>query len=218
MKSIILRDIRLALRAGGGLGQALGFFVIFVVLVPFGIGDDQALNARLAPGLLWIGALLSALLTLERIFYADWQDGSLEVIMTSSLPLEAYVLGKMIVHWAMVMMPLVALAPVLAVLLNLEAGAYGMMLLSLFLGAPALSAIGVFAAGLTVSIQRGGLLLSLLVLPLYIPTLMFGATSVRRAAMGFEMSSSLMILAAISLASLAVLPFVTAASLRAIMR
>jgi heme exporter protein B len=214
MRSVIARDLKLALRSGGGFGQAVGFYLILVVLIPFGVGQDQQINGLIAAGVLWIGALLSALLTLERLFQIDYEDGTLDALASSPIPLEAVCLGKMVVHWVTVMVPLICVAPVLAVLLNLPQGAYGVLLLSLIVGTPSLSALGVFGAALTVGIKRGGLLLSLLVLPLYIPTLILGADSVRRAIDGISYETPLILQLALSLVCVACVPFIGQATLR----
>lgn len=214
MKAVIARDLMLALRAGGGFGLALAFFLIVVVLVPIGIGPDTETLRLIAPGTLWIGALLSCLLSLDRIFQLDWEDGALEALAVSSLPFEALVLAKATAHWLTTGLPLVAIAPVLGVLLNLDPQAYAWVIATLLLGTPALSALGTFGAALTVGVKRGGLLMSLLVLPLYVPTLLFGATTVTRAAAGLDPWSSFALLSGLSLATLAVMPFAGAAVLR----
>ena len=175
MIALLTRDLRLAIRAGGGFGLGLAFFLIVVVLVPFGVGPQGTLLSRIAPGILWIGALLACLLSLDRIFALDWEDGSLDLLATAPLPMEGLVSVKALAHWLTTGLPLVLAAPGLGVLLNLPGPGYGWLVLSLALGTPALSVIGTFGAALTVGLKRGGLLLSLLVLPLYVPTLIFGA-------------------------------------------
>ena len=214
MIRLLARDLRLAVRAGGGFGLALAFFLIVVTLVPFGVGPGSDQLAVIAPGVLWIGALLACLLSLDRIFQADFEDGSLDVLATAPLPLEGVTLSKTIAHWLTTGLPLTLVAPVLALLLNLPGQAQGTLFLSLALGTPALSMIGAFGAALTVGLKRGGLLLSLLVLPLYVPTLIFGADAVRRAVDGQSTATPLMLLAIITLGSIALLPFVSAAVLR----
>ncbi|ROU02360.1 heme exporter protein CcmB [Histidinibacterium lentulum] len=218
MKALLLRDIRLAVRAGGGFGLGLAFFLIVVVLVPFGVGPEAAVLTRIAPGILWVAALLAALLSLDRIFALDWEDGALPLLATSPLPLEALALVKAVAHWITTGLPLTLAAPALGFLLNLEPGAYGWLLASLALGTPALSMIGTFGAALTVGLKRGGLLLSLLVLPLYVPTLIFGAEAVRRGAEGLEAGVPLMLMAGITFGALALLPFAAAAALRVNLR
>lgn len=218
MKGLLLRDLRLAFRAGGGFGLGLAFFLIVTVLMPFGIGPETATLARIAPGILWIGALLACLLSLDRIFALDWEDGSLDLLATAPLPLEAVAAVKALAHWITTGLPLVALSPVLAVLLNLPAEGFLWLIASLTLGTPALSAIGSFGAALTVGLRRGGLLMSLLVLPLYVPTLIFGAEAVRRGADGLDAATPLALLAGITLATLAAMPFAAAAALRVNLR
>ena len=214
MIAVLMRDLRLAFRAGGGFGLGLGFFLILAVLVPLGVGPAPQVLAAIAPGVLWVGALLACLLSLDRIFALDHEDGSLDLMATAPVPLEGVVFMKAAAHWLTTGLPLVVAAPVLGVLLNLPAPAYGWLLLSLLLGTPALSMIGAFGAALTVGLKRGGLLLSLLVLPLYVPTLVFGAELVSRGAEGLPVGTPLALLAAITTGSAAVLPFAAAQALR----
>ena len=214
MTALLWRDLRLALRAGGGFGLGLAFFLIVTVLVPFGVGPETALLTRIGPGVLWIGALLACLLSLDRIFALDWEDGSLALLATAPLPMEGIVSIKALAHWLTTGLPLVLAAPVLGVLLNLPPAGYLWVVVSLALGTPALSVIGTFGAALTVGLKRGGLLLSLLVLPLYVPTLIFGAEVARRGAEGLALQSPLLMLAGISFGVIALLPFASAAVLR----
>ena len=218
MKALLLRDIRLAIRAGGGFGLGLAFFLIVVVLVPFGVGPQSELLSRIAAGTLWIGALLACLLSLDRIFALDWEDGSLDLLATAPLPMEAIAAIKALAHWLTTGLPLVLAAPILAVLLNLPTAGYGPLILSLLLGTPALSMIGTFGAALTVGLKRGGLLLSLLVLPLYVPTLIFGAEAARRGVDGFDTTTPMLMLAGITCGTIALLPFAAAAVLRVNLR
>ncbi|MGH1446770.1 MAG: heme exporter protein CcmB [Cognatishimia sp.] len=214
MKALLFRDLQLAMRAGGGFGLGLSFFLIVTVLVPFGVGPESALLSRIAAGVLWIGALLACLLSLDRIFALDWEDGSLDLLATSPLPLEAVCVAKALVHWLTTGLPLTITAPLLGLLLSLPDGGFLWVFISLAVGTPALSFIGMFGAALTVGIKRGGLLLSLLVLPLYVPTLIFGAEIARRGVEGLSVSVPLMLLAGITLGTLALLPFVSALVLR----
>ncbi|EPX76260.1 ABC transporter involved in cytochrome c biogenesis, CcmB subunit [Salipiger mucosus DSM 16094] len=202
------------MRAGGGFGLGLAFFLIVTVLVPFGVGPEASLLSRIAPGVLWIGALLACLLSLDRIFALDWEDGSLDLLATAPLPMEGIVTIKALAHWITTGLPLVLAAPLLGVLLNLPQAGYLWVLVSLALGTPALSVIGTFGAALTVGLKRGGLLLSLLVLPLYVPTLIFGAEVARRGAEGLTVQTPLLMLAGISAGTIALLPFASAAVLR----
>jgi len=215
---MLLRDLRLAFRAGGGFGLGLAFFLILVVLVPFSVGPQSELLSSIAPGILWLGALLACLLSLDRLLALDFEDGSLDVLATAPLPLEAALAMKSLAHWITTGLPLVIAAPFLGILLNLPAQGFGWLVISLLLGTPALSMIGTFGAALTVGIKRGGLLMSLLVLPLYVPTLIFGAEAARRGAVGMDAQTPLFLLAGISLGAIALLPFAAAAALRMTIR
>lgn len=218
MIALLRRDLALAIRAGGGFGLGLAFFLIVIVLIPFGVGPEADILSRIAPGVLWVAALLAALLSLDRIFALDYEDGSLPLLATSPLPLEGVALVKGVAHWVTTGLPLTIAAPALGFLLNLQAEAYGWLLISLALGTPALSMIGVFGAALTVGLRRGGLLLSLLVLPLYVPTLIFGADMVRRGADGLSNTTPMLMLAGITLGCFALLPFAASAALRVNLR
>lgn len=218
MIRLFTRDLTLAFRAGGGFGLGLAFFLIVAVLVPFGVGPESETLSVIAPGILWVGALLACLLSLDRIFQLDFEDGSLDLLATAPIPLEGVVAMKAAAHWVVTGLPLTLAAPVLGILLNLPGPAYGWLVASLALGTPALSMIGAFGAALTVGLKRGGLLLSLLVLPLYVPTLIFGAETVRRGAEGLAVSTPLIMLAGITLATLALIPFAAAAAIRVNLR
>ena len=218
MKALLIRDIRLALRAGGGFGLGLAFFLIVIVMVPFAVGADTGLLSKIAPGVLWIGALLACLLSLDRLLALDFEDGTLDLLATAPLPIEAALSVKALAHWITTGLPLVIAAPVLGVLMNLPTQGSGWLVLSLLLGTPALSVIGTFGAALTVGINRGGLLLSLLVLPLYVPTLIFGAEAARRGAAGADVSTPLLLLAGISAATIALMPIASAAVLKVNLR
>ena len=218
MLALLTRDLRLAFRAGGGFGLGLAFFLLVAVLVPLGVGPEGAVLGRIAPGILWVGALLSCLLSLDRIFALDFEDGSLDLLASAPLPLEGAVAVKALAHWLVTGLPLVLVAPVLGVLLNLPGQGYVWLVISLALGTPALSIIGAFVAALTVGLKRGGLLMSLLVLPLYMPTLIFGAEVVKRGAVGMAVGTPLALLAAITAGSLALLPFAASAAIRVNLR
>ena len=218
MIHVLLRDLKLAFRAGGGFGLALAFFLIVVVLVPFGVGPSANILAPIAPGILWVGALLASLLSLDRIFATDREDGSLDLLATAPLPLEGLVATKALAHWLTTGLPLTLAAPVYGVLLTLPPDGYLWLTLSLLIGTPALSMIGAFGAALTVGLKRGGLLLSILVLPLYVPTLIFGADAVRRGIEDLGPSTPLTILAAITFGTIALLPFAGAGALRVNLR
>ncbi len=218
MIRVFWRDIRLGVRAGGGFGLGLAFFLIVTVLVPFAIGPQSELLTRVAGGILWLGALLACLLSLDRIFQLDFEDGSLDLLATAPVPMEGVVAMKAAAHWVLTGLPLTLAAPVLGLLMNLPGPAYGMLVLSLLLGTPALSVIGAFGAALTVGLKRGGLILSVIVLPLYVPTLIFGAEAVRRAGEGQVAATPLMLMAGITFAAAALLPFAAAAAIRVNLR
>lgn len=214
MIALLLRDMRLAMRAGGGFGLGLAFFLLVAVLVPLGVGPESSTLAKIAPGILWVGALLACLLSLDRLFALDFEDGSLDLLVTAPIPLEGVVAIKALAHWMVTGLPLTLVAPVLGVLLNLPDAGYVWLVVSLALGTPALSVIGAFGAALTVGLKRGGLLLSLLVLPLYVPTLIFGAEAVKRGAEGMATATPLALLAGITAGAAALLPFAAAAAIR----
>ena len=215
MRALLARDLMLAVRAGGGFGLGLAFFLILAVLVPLGVGPEPAVLGRIAPGVVWVGALLACLLSLDRMFALDMEDGSLDLLATAPLPLEGVVVAKAFAHWLVTGVPLALAAPVLGVLLNLPSAGYLPLVLSLLIGTPALSMIGAFGAALTVGLKRGGLLLSLLVLPLYVPTLIFGAEAVKR---GAEGGTALLLLAGVTALAVALLPFAAAAAIRVNLR
>lgn len=214
MTALLLRDLRLSLRAGGGFGLGLAFFLILATLVPLAVGPQPELLAPIAPGILWLGALLACLLSLDRVFALDLEDGSLDLLATAPLPLEGVATVKALAHWLTTGLPLTLLAPGLSLLLFLPPAALPHLVAALALGTPALSWLGTFGAALTVGLKRGSLLLSLLVLPLYIPTLVFGAEVVRRGAEGLSVATPVALLAAITLGCVGLLPFATAAALR----
>lgn len=218
MIALLLRDLKLAMRAGGGFGLGLSFFLIVTVLVPFGVGPESSLLEVIAPGILWLGALLACLLSLDRIFALDWEDGSLDLLATSPLPMEGVVTVKSLAHWLTTGLPLCLAAPLFGLLLNLPEAGYQWLVVSLIVGTPALSVVGTFGAALTVGLKRGGLLLSLLVLPLYVPTLIFGAEVARRGAEGLDVATPLLMLGGITFGTIALLPFASAAVLRVNLR
>ncbi len=211
---LVLRDLRLALRQGGDAAMVVAFFVLTVILFPFGVGPEAELLARIAAGILWVTALLAALLSLERLFQADWEDGSLEALALMPLPLEAQVLAKCLAHWLVAGLPLILIAPLLALLLHLDRAGYPALLLSLLLGTPSLSLVGAMGAALSLGARRGGVLLSLLVLPLYIPVLIFGVAAVEAAIGGFGARPHLLLLGALLAGALVLAPVAAAAALR----
>lgn len=212
--ALIARDSRLALRIGGGPWLGLTFFFAIVTLLPLGVGAKLELLGAAASGFLWLGASLATLLSLDRLFQADLEDGSLEEIALADLPLEAAVLAKGTAHWLTTGLPMAAAAPLFGLLLNLPPPAYGPLIIGLLIGTPALSLIGAIGAALTAGLRRGGLLLSLIVLPLYAPIVIFGAGAAAQAADGFDPAQGLLLLAGLSLAALALAPFAAAAALR----
>jgi heme exporter protein B len=215
--ALLARDLTLARREGGTVGTALGFFVVVVALLPLGLGPDLNLLSRIAGGVLWIALLLAALLSLPRVLETDHQDGSLEVLAAGPLPLEGVVAVKSLAHWLTTGVPLALLAPLLGLMLNLEPGLQPLLVCSMLIGTPAVSFLGAIGAALTLRSRRsGGLLVALLVLPLYVPTLIFGISALGAAALGTGgVAASLAILAAISLAALVLGPLAAGAALRA---
>ena len=216
--ALLSRELRLALRSGGGAGLGLAFFLIVVMLIPFGVGPVPETLAKIAPGTLWIAALLATLLSLDRLFQADFEDGTLDILALSPMPLEGLVAIKALAHWMTTGLPLLIAAPVLGMTLFLPDSGYFWLVASLALGTPALSFLGAIGAALTVGIRRGGLLLSLLVLPLYIPTLIFGSSAVSAAANGTDPLPAFLLMTGITLLTLALTPFAAAAALRMHMR
>ena len=213
--ALLKRDLTLAAREGAALGTALGFYLVVVAMLPLGLGPDLKLLSRIAPGVLWIALLLAALLSLPRMLEADHEDGSLEVMATAPLPLEFAIGAKALAHWITTGIPLALMAPVLGLMLNLDIGLTPMLVATMLAGTPAISFLGSIGAALTLRSRRGGLLLALLVLPLYIPTLIFGISAIGFASLVQDgAGASLLILTAISLASIAAGPFAAAAAVR----
>jgi heme exporter protein B len=213
---LVRRDLRIAWREGAAIGTALGFYVTVVVLVPLGIGPDLALLGRIGPGILWIGLLLAAQVTLGQMFEADREEGVLEVLATGALPLELVAGAKALAHWLTTGLPLAILAPLLGLLVNLDLPAYPVLIATTLLGTPAISFIGSMGAALTLKARRSGLLTAVLVLPLYIPTLIFAISAVAAVVSPpGSAGASLLLLLAMSLASLVLGPVAAAAALRA---
>ena len=211
---LLRRQLSLAIRRPIEIGNPLVFFAIVVAMFPLGIGPASEQLAMIAPGAIWIIALLSSLLTSDSVFRSDFDDGSLEQLLLAPQPLYLSVLAYLCAHWIVTGLLLALVSPVFALMLNLPAAAVGTLVVSLALGTAVLSLVGGIGAALTVGLKRGGLLLSLLVLPLYVPTLIFGAETVRRALDGFSNTTPLLMLAGITLATLALLPFAAAAAIR----
>ena len=213
--SLIRRDLRIAMRVGGGALIGVLFFLTVVVLMPFALGPELPLLKRLGPAILWLGAMLASLLTLDRLFTSDQDDGSLDLIVMSRTPLELVCAAKAFAHWLAVGVPLIVATPVLGILLNLEPPAMFAVALTLLAGTPALTLIGMIGAALAVTMRRGGLLLAVLVLPLSIPVLIFGVAASQAVIVGpLSFGAPFSILCALSLVSLVIGPFAAAASLR----
>jgi heme exporter protein B len=215
LRALLARDMRIAVRIGGGALMGVLFFLTVVTLMPFAIGPDLALLRRIGPAILWIGALLASLLALDRLFAADYEDGSLDLILMGASPLELTVAVKGLAHWLTTGLPLVVAVPVLGLLLNLEPAAIGAVALTLLVGTPALTFIGLVGAALAVALRRGGLLLPVLVLPLTVPVLIFGVAAANAAIVGpVPFGTPFTILCALTLMSLVIGPVAAAATLR----
>ncbi len=208
--AVFKRDLTLAFRAGGGFGLALGFFVLVAVLLPLGVGRDLVLLERLAPGLIWLGAALASLLSLDHLYQVDLEDGSIDQFFFSDTPLEILVIAKTFAHWLISGVPLAVCAPLLGILLNVDAAAWPPLMVSLLIGTLALSFLGGAVAALTAGLRRGGLLLSILTLPLFVPILIFGAAASTK---GFD-APELLLLSGLALGALVVGPVASAAALR----
>jgi heme exporter protein B len=213
--SLLGRDMRLSVRVGGGALMGALFFLVVVSMIPFAIGPDLALLARIGPAILWLGALLASLLALDRLFATDYEDGSLDLLMMGSMPLELAVATKAIAHWITTGLPLVIIAPLLGLMLNVDLHSLGWLALTLAAGTPALTFLGLIGAALSVALRRGGLLLAVLVLPLTVPVLIFGVAATNVAIVGpTPFGPPFTILCALSLASLVLGPIAAAAVLR----
>ena len=214
MRCLFVRDLRLALRRRSDTFAALFFFVIVVSLFPLGIGPEPQLLRRMAAGVVWVAALLAAMLSLTRLFADDFQDGTLEQMLLAATPLPLLVLAKMAAHWLVSGLLLALASPVLALQFDLSAGGVGILALSLILGTPLLSLIGGIGAALTVGLRGGGVLLSLLVLPLYVPVIIFGAGAVEAGAAGLGVSGHFSLLGAMLAVSTVLAPMAAATALR----
>ncbi|MGL4616337.1 MAG: heme exporter protein CcmB [Shewanella sp.] len=212
--TLLQRDLKIAVRHRGDIFNPLLFFVMVVTLFPLGIGPEPQMLARVAPGIIWVAALLASMLSLERLFKADFSDGSLEQMLLSPQPLAILVLAKVLAHWILTGVPLIIIAPLLAVLLNLESNSYGALIATLTLGTPVLSLLGAIGVALTVGLRKGGVLLSLLILPLYIPVLIFATSAIDAAGMNLPYDGQLAIIGAMLVGSLTLAPFAIGASLR----
>jgi heme exporter protein B len=213
--ALLLRDMRVAVRVGGGALMGVLFFLVVVTLTPFAVGPDLALLKRIGPAILWLAALLASLLALDRLFASDHEDGSLDLILTSRAPLELVVAAKGVAHWLTTALPLVIAAPLLGLFLNLDAPAEAGLMLTLLVGTPALTFIGLIGAAIGVTLRRGGLLLAIIVLPLTVPVLIFGVAAANAAVSGpVPFGTPFTVECALTLASLVVGPFAAAAALR----
>lgn len=216
--ALIARDIALARRQGGGLGAAFGFILSVMVLIPLAIGPDQILLSKLAPGMMWLALLLSVLLTADRMFQQDFEDGSLDVMAMGKLPFEVVTLAKALAHWVTVSLPLAIITPPLGLLMSLDVSQLPILFVSMIAGSLALSLLAAIGGAVTAGLRRGGLLVSLLVLPLYVPVLIFGVAA-SSANMGPSGSTpALIVLCAITLMSLVISPWACAAALKAYLR
>ena len=212
--AILRRDLLLAFRHRAEIANPVIFFLIVVTLIPLGLTPEASRLAEIAPGILWVMALLASLLSVEGMFQSDYRDGTLEQMIILPQPLYLMVLAKILVHWLVTGLPLTLLAPVLGMMLSLPEAGYVPLILSLLMGTAVLSLVGAIGAALTVALRKGGLLLSLIVMPLYMPALIFGASTVQRAVDGFPVDGSLAVLGALLAFSLLVSPFATAGALR----
>ncbi|MGF1610654.1 MAG: heme exporter protein CcmB [Kiloniellales bacterium] len=211
---IVGRDLRLALRQRSDAGLVVLFFVLTAALFPFGVGPEPNLLTRIAPGVIWVTALLAVLLSLERLFLADYEDGGLELLALAPSPLSLTVLAKVLAHWLTTGLPLIAAAPLLALLYNLDAAAFPVLIAAMALGTPSLSLIGAIGAALTLGARRGGVLIPLLILPLYVPILIFGVAAIDAQLAGLSPRPHLLLLGAILLAALPLAPLASAAAIR----
>lgn len=211
---LLMRDLTLAFRRRAEIANPLLFFVIVITLFPLGVGSQPNLLQAMAPGVIWVAALLAAMLSLDGIFRSDFEDGSLEQMLLSAHPVSILVLAKVAAHWLVTGLPLLLIAPLLAVLLGLPGGAMGVLVFTLLLGTPVLSLIGAIGVALTVGLRRGGILLSLLVLPLYMPVLIFASSAVEASASGFPATAQLFMLAAILALAIVLAPLPAAVALR----
>ena len=212
--ALLRRDLVIAFRRRSEMFNPLLFFVLVTSLFPLGVGSQPKLLALMAPGVVWVAALLAALLSLDTIFRSDFEDGTLEQLLLSAQPVSVLVIAKVLAHWLITGLPLLLMAPVLGTFLGLPSQAVGTLVWSLLFGTPALSLIGAIGVALTVGLRKGGVILSLLVLPLYVPILIFGAGAVGNAAMGIDATAQMYIMAAFLVFSLTLSPIATAAALR----
>ena len=212
--AVLARDLRLGLRHASDLAMVVTFFVLAAVLFPFGVGPEAALLARIAAGVVWVTALLAAMLSLDRLFHADYEDGSLDQLALSPAPLAVLVLAKAAAHWLTTGLPLIAVAPALGLMLHLDDAGFAPLVLAMLVGTPCLSLFGAIGAALTLGARRGGALVALLVLPLVLPVLIFGVAAVEAAVTGLGARPHLLILGALLAAALPLAPLAAAVALR----
>ena len=211
---LLRRELTLSLRQANESAAAVFFFLLAALLFPFGVGPEASVLARIAAGVIWVMALLAAMLSLERLFQVDYEDGSLELLAVAPVPMEVIVLAKCVAHWLTTGFPLLVASPILALLLQLPSSAIGAMVLAMLLGTPVLSFLGAIGAALILGSQRGGILLSLLLLPLLVPVLIFGVAAIDAAAMGLDPTPRLTVLGGFLVLALALSPWVSAVALR----
>jgi heme exporter protein B len=215
LTALLVRDMRIAVRVGGGAMIGVLFFVVVVTLTPFAVGPDLALLKRVGPAILWLAALLASLLALDRLFASDHEDGSLDLILTGGSPLELVIAAKGLAHWLTTAIPLIVAAPLIGLLLDIEPPAQAGLVLTLLVGTPALTFIGAVGAAIAVTLRRGGMLLAIIVLPLTVPVLIFGVAAANAAVAGpVPFGTPFTVLCALTLASLVIGPFAAAAALR----
>jgi heme exporter protein B len=215
LTALLVRDMRIAVRVGGGAMIGVLFFVVVVTLTPFAVGPDLALLKRIGPAILWLAALLASLLALDRLFASDHEDGSLDLILTGGSPLELVIAAKGLAHWLTTAIPLIVAAPLIGLLLDIEPPAQAGLVLTLLVGTPALTFIGAVGAAIAVTLRRGGMLLAIIVLPLTVPVLIFGVAAANAAVAGpVPFGTPFTVLCALTLASLVIGPFAAAATLR----
>ena len=215
LTALLVRDMRIAVRVGGGALIGVLFFVVVVTLTPFAVGPDLTLLKRIGPAILWLAALLASLLALDRLFASDHEDGSLDLILTGRAPLELIIAAKGLAHWLTTAVPLIVAAPLIGLLLDIEPPAQAGLVLTLLVGTPALTFVGIVGAAIAVTLRRGGLLLAIIVLPLTVPVLIFGVAAANAAVAGpVPFGTPFTVLCALTLASLVIGPFAAAAALR----
>jgi len=211
---LLKRDLTLVMRNRGEFANPLLFFILVITLFPLAIGAVPELLARIAPGIIWVAALLAAMLSLDSIFRSDFEDGSLEQLLLSAHPMPVLVLAKVCAHWLVTGLPLLIMAPILAEMLGMAEEARGVLLLTILMGTPVLSLIGSIGVALTIGLRKGGIILSLLVLPLYVPVLIFAASAIEAAASGFEVTMQVYMLLSFLFLAISLSPWATAAALR----